>query len=117
MRGRGPGRAGGRLAGNLAAKGAGTCAHLAGSYRGLASPDDRYEGGGERNTGLVSSQRLNTRADARARSAHGQLKDNDPGKRSWGIKALERKRCFVLNQRAKSECHQTKAWSVLRTLV
>lgn len=55
--GAGEGRADARcLAGNLAAsvcaKGVRTCAHLAGSYPGLASPDDRYKGGGERNTGL-----------------------------------------------------------------
>lgn len=62
MQGRGPekgGLAGGRLAGNLAvsvcAKGARRCVHFPGSYRGLASPDDRYKEGKERNTGLVSS--------------------------------------------------------------
>lgn len=44
-----------------------TCVHLAGSYQGLALPDDRYKGGGERDSGgekketaLASLTHLNT---------------------------------------------------------
>lgn len=48
------------------------CVHLAGSYQGLALPDDRYERGGERdsggkkkrNTGPASSTQLSTHIDS-----------------------------------------------------
>lgn len=41
-----------------------TCAHLAGSYQGLALPDDRYKGGGERDLGGKKKEtQLNTHID------------------------------------------------------
>lgn len=46
------------------------CVHLAGSYQGLALPDDRYKEGAERgsrgkkrNTGQASSTHLNRHID------------------------------------------------------
>lgn len=84
-----------------------TFVHLAGSYKGLASPDDRYEGGGERDSGgkkkgtqglLHQHNWTHTlrRSHIRTWPVEGQW----PQQHSWKWMPL-RERCF--NQRAKSK--------------